>query len=158
MLEGQEIIEKLWSDLNTFWVRKTTVSSTFLIRLRVSGCPSNYELPFLYWESLKAYYSVIYEEKNSFIIRFGNLLLETGTLLLVGRRVNKTVSLLPQVAKKLKNYFDKLPLEPIDRLFFDSEFWFAQTLPLQKYCLHFLFLRIILFLIQHFFSMQFSTW
>ena len=53
-----------------------------------------------------------------FIVRLGNLLLETGTLLLVGRRVNKTVSLLPQVAKKLKNYFDKLPLEPIDRLFF----------------------------------------
>ncbi len=81
----------------------------------------------------------LFMKQNLFIIRFGNLLLETGTLLLVGRRVNKTVSLLPQVAKKLKNYFDKLPMEPIDRLFFDSEFGFVHTLPLQKYCLHVFF-------------------
>lgn len=46
--------------------------------------------------------------------RFGNLLLETATLLLIGRKLNKQVNLLPQVAKKLKNYFSSLPAETID--------------------------------------------
>ena len=46
--------------------------------------------------------------------RFGNLLLETATLLLIGRKLNKQVSLLPQVAKKLQSYFSSLPAEPID--------------------------------------------
>lgn len=46
--------------------------------------------------------------------RFGNLLLETATLLLIGRKFNKQVNLLPQVAQKLKNYFSSLPAEPID--------------------------------------------
>ena len=46
--------------------------------------------------------------------RFGNLLLETATLLLIGRKLNKQVNLLPQVAQKLKNYFSSLPVEPID--------------------------------------------
>ena len=46
--------------------------------------------------------------------RFGNLLLETATLLLIGRKFNKQVNLLPQVALKLKNYFSSLPAEPID--------------------------------------------
>ena len=46
--------------------------------------------------------------------RFGNLLLETATLLLIGRKFNKQVNLLPQVSQKLKNYFSSLPAEPID--------------------------------------------
>ena len=33
-------------------------------------------------------------------VRFGNLLLETATLLLVGRRVNLPVNLLPQVDRR----------------------------------------------------------
>ena len=46
--------------------------------------------------------------------RFGNLLLETATLLLIGRKLNKQVNLLPQVAQKLKYYFSSLPAKPID--------------------------------------------
>ena len=46
--------------------------------------------------------------------RFGNLLLETATLLLIGKKLNKRVQLLPQVGKKLKNYFSSLPAETID--------------------------------------------
>ena len=46
--------------------------------------------------------------------RFGNLLLETATLLLIGKKLNKRVQLLPQVGKKLKNYFSTLPAETID--------------------------------------------
>ena len=46
--------------------------------------------------------------------RFGNLLLETATLLLIGKKLDKRVQLLPQVGKKLKNYFSTLPAETID--------------------------------------------
>ena len=46
--------------------------------------------------------------------RFGNLLMETATLLLVGQRVNKRVQLLPGVDKKLRNYFSSLPAQTID--------------------------------------------
>ena len=46
--------------------------------------------------------------------RFGNLLLETATLLLIGRKLNKQVNLLPQVAQKLNSYFSSLPAESID--------------------------------------------
>ena len=41
--------------------------------------------------------------------RFGNLLMETATLLLIGRKLNKRVQLLPDVSKKLRNYFSSLP-------------------------------------------------
>ena len=46
--------------------------------------------------------------------RFGNLLMETATLLLVGQRVNKRVQLLPGVDKKLRNYFSSSPAQTID--------------------------------------------
>jgi len=42
------------------------------------------------------------------------LLLETATLLLMGKELNKQVHLLPQVARKLEVYFTKLPLPKID--------------------------------------------
>ena len=47
--------------------------------------------------------------------RFGNLLLETATLLLIGRKLNKQVNLLPQVAEKIDSFFSSLPAESINR-------------------------------------------
>jgi len=46
--------------------------------------------------------------------RLGNLLMETATLLLVGKKLNKRVQVLPQVNTKLTNYFPTLPTEAID--------------------------------------------
>ena len=46
--------------------------------------------------------------------RFGNLLMETATLLLIGKKLNKRVQLLPDVGKKLRNYFSSLPAETVD--------------------------------------------
>ena len=46
--------------------------------------------------------------------RLGNLLMETATLLLVGQKLNKPVQLLPQVDRKLRNYFPTLQAKPID--------------------------------------------
>ena len=46
--------------------------------------------------------------------RLGNLLMETATLLLIGKKLNKQVQILPQVDKKLKNYFHSLPTQALD--------------------------------------------
>ena len=46
--------------------------------------------------------------------RFGNLLMETATLLLIGKKLNRRVQLLPDVSKKLRNYFSSLPAETVD--------------------------------------------
>lgn len=46
--------------------------------------------------------------------RLGNLLIETATLLLIGRMANVSVSLLPQVAAKLSPLLAPLPLAPVD--------------------------------------------
>ena len=46
--------------------------------------------------------------------RFGNLLLETATLLLIGDIHNLTVQILPQVAAKMSKVFSQLPLPVVD--------------------------------------------
>ena len=46
--------------------------------------------------------------------RFGNLLMETATLILIGKKFNKTVQLHPEMSKKLKNVFSSLPVESFD--------------------------------------------
>ena len=46
--------------------------------------------------------------------RFGNLLMETATLLLIGQKHNVSVSILPQVSVKLSKYLSHLPANVID--------------------------------------------
>ena len=46
--------------------------------------------------------------------RFGNLLMETATLLIVGNRLNTPVRILPQVAVKLSQFLSSLPAPAID--------------------------------------------
>jgi len=64
--------------------------------------------------------SVVAEEAGGVVLsfeedgRFGNLLLETASLILVARRAGYSPQLLPQVASKLEQYFSKLPLPVID--------------------------------------------
>merc|ERR1719244_1489278 len=45
--------------------------------------------------------------------RLGNLLMEIGTLILVGERTNRSVQLLPQVADKVSSIMSHPPVEPI---------------------------------------------
>ena len=45
-------MEKI-TEINTYWVRKTMISSTFLIRLGFKGTVVNRALPFLHGRSLK---------------------------------------------------------------------------------------------------------
>ena len=46
--------------------------------------------------------------------RFGNLLMETATLLLIGRIHNVSVQILPQVGTKLRKYLSPLPAPAVD--------------------------------------------
>ena len=46
--------------------------------------------------------------------RFGNLLMETATLLIVGNRLNTSVRILPQVAVKMSQFLSSLPAPSID--------------------------------------------
>ena len=46
--------------------------------------------------------------------RFGNLLLEIATLIIIGKRLNTPVQILPQVARKLEKFLSRLPAPAID--------------------------------------------
>ena len=46
--------------------------------------------------------------------RFGNLLLETATLLIIGKKLNTPVKILPQVGRKLSQFLSDLPAPTID--------------------------------------------
>ena len=46
--------------------------------------------------------------------RFGNLLLEIATLIIVGKRLNRPVQILPQVGRKLEKFLSHLPAPAID--------------------------------------------
>ena len=68
-------------------------------------------------DCLQSYYQTIedsqiltFEEDG----RFGNLLLETATLLLIGEKLNTPVKILPQVGKKLEKFLSALPAPTID--------------------------------------------
>ena len=68
-------------------------------------------------DCLQSYYQTIedsqiltFEEDG----RFGNLLMETATLLLIGKKLNTPVKILPQVGKKLEKFLSTLPAPTID--------------------------------------------
>ena len=46
--------------------------------------------------------------------RFGNLLLEVATLIIIGKRLNTPVQILPQVGRKLEKFLSHLPAPAID--------------------------------------------
>ena len=46
--------------------------------------------------------------------RFGNLLLEIATLIIIGKRLNRPVQILPQVGRKLEKFLSNLPAPTID--------------------------------------------
>ena len=46
--------------------------------------------------------------------RFGNLLLEIATLIIIGKRLNRPVQILPQVGRKLEKFLSHLPAPAID--------------------------------------------
>ena len=46
--------------------------------------------------------------------RFGNLLLEIATLIIIGKRLNRPVQILPQVGRKLEKVLSQLPAPAID--------------------------------------------
>ena len=46
--------------------------------------------------------------------RFGNLLLEIATLIIIGKRLNRPVQILPQVGRKLEKVLSHLPAPAID--------------------------------------------
>ena len=46
--------------------------------------------------------------------RFGNLLLEIATLIIIGKRLNRPVQILPQVGRKLEKFLSNLPAPAID--------------------------------------------
>ena len=46
--------------------------------------------------------------------RFGNLLLEIATLIIIGKRLNTPVQILPQVGRKLEKFLSHLPAPAID--------------------------------------------
>ena len=46
--------------------------------------------------------------------RFGNLLLEIATLIIIGKRLNTPVQILPQVGRKMEKFLSNLPAPAID--------------------------------------------
>ena len=46
--------------------------------------------------------------------RFGNLLLEIATLIIIGKRLNTPVQILPQVGRKMEKFLSNLPAPTID--------------------------------------------